>query len=353
VGVGAVANNELLDLRNDPNGTPLKAVPPKTTSARPTQSYDLLEDPMLQNQSVANDRIAIMHATEAALAGGTRLVVATVVEPGIGTLTPGARISLAADEATLGTLGGDALDEAVLAQAREMLTTVPRVTMQTLYVSPDGGLSDRRSQAGPGDAEVMLQLFESPSKLVIVGGGHVGHSLATIGEIVGFAVTVIDDRAEFANRDRFPMAEHVICAEVEDALDGIDLDSNTYVVLVSRGHRVDEEALRHSVGRGAAYVGMIGSRRRTGTVLRHLQEEGIDRAALEAVATPIGLDIGAETPEEIAISILAEIIMVQRGGSGERMRLGGRALGSAGIPGTAGNADGRLGEVTGDNVSSA
>src|SRR5690606_34408111 len=104
-------------------------------------------------------------------------------------------------------------------QAREMLTTVPRVTMQTLYGSPDGGLADRRSLASPGDAEVMLQLFESPSKLIVVGAGHVGHALATLAEIVGFTVTVIDDREEFANRDRFPMADHVICDDVEDALD--------------------------------------------------------------------------------------------------------------------------------------
>ncbi|MGE3962359.1 MAG: XdhC family protein [Dehalococcoidia bacterium] len=274
----------------------------------------------------AADRVAIMEAVESALAGGMRVVVATVVDAGSSGLTPGAKLSLAADESALGTFGSEPLDEAVRAQAREMLTTVPRVTMQTLYVSPDGELAERRSQAGAGDAEVMLQLFESPSRLVVVGGGHVGHALATIGEIVGFAVTVIDDREEFANRDRFPMAEHVICAEVEDALDAVELDANTYVVLVSRGHRVDEEALRHSVGRGAAYVGMIGSRRRTGTVLRHLLEEGFSREALEAVSTPIGLDIGAETPEEIAVSILAEIVMVQRGGSGERMRAGRRPI---------------------------
>lgn len=284
-------------------------------------------------------QVAIMQAIEEALAGGTRLVVATVVHGGAAGLTPGARLSLAADESTLGSLGGETLDEAVLNQAREMLTTVPRVTIQTLYVSPDGGLSERRSRAGadsttdgtpndaprdalrdaPRDAELMLQLFESPSRLVIVGGGHVGYALATIGEIAGFAVTVIDDREEFANRDRFPMAEHVICADVEEALGGIDLDSTAYVVLVSRGHRVDEEALRQAVGRGAAYVGMIGSRRRTSTVLRHLLEEGFDRDALERVSTPIGLDIGAETPEEIAISILAEIVMLQRGGTGQRM----------------------------------
>ncbi len=274
----------------------------------------------------APDRLAIVEAIESALAGGTRLVVATVIEPGAGHLVPGAKLSLGADETVLGTLGGEALDEAVLGLAREMLTTVPRVTMQTLYVSPEGGFSDRRSLAGAEDAEVMLQLFEAPARLVIVGAGHVGYALATIGEIAGFAVTVIDDREEFANRDRFPMAEHVICADVEDALDGIHLDANSYVVLVSRGHRVDEDALRHSVGRGAAYVGMIGSRRRTSTVLRHLLEEGFAPEVLDAVSTPVGLDIGAETPEEIAISILAETIMLRRGGTGDRMRAGRRPI---------------------------
>src|SRR5680860_1129661 len=107
--------------------------------------------------SAATDRIEIMEAIERALDGGTRLVVATVVEAGGGALVSGAKLSLSADESTLGSLGGDTLDEAVLGHAREMLTTVPRVTMQTLYASPDGGLSERRSQAGASDAEVMLQ----------------------------------------------------------------------------------------------------------------------------------------------------------------------------------------------------
>src|SRR5690606_23512921 len=95
---------------------------------------------------------------------------------------------------------------------------------------------------------------------------------------------------------------------------------NDYVVLVSRGHKQDEDGLRHVVGRGAGYIGMIGSRRRTATVLQHLAEEGFDSATLEAVSTPVGIDLGAETPEEIALSILAEIVMLRRGGGGARMR---------------------------------
>jgi xanthine dehydrogenase accessory factor len=219
-----------------------------------------------------------------------------------------------------GSLGRDDLDRPIAEAAAEMFTVIPRVTMQTIYLGHDGAAVTRRSMARDGDAEVMVQLFEAPSRLIIVGGGHVGLALATIGEFTGFSVTVIDDREEFAQRERFPMAEQVISADAEDALHTIEFDANTYVVLVSRGHRQDEEALRHSVGRGAAYVGMIGSRRRTATVLRHLLEEGVERAALDVVATPIGLDIGAETPEEIAVAIVAELVLVRRGGTGARMR---------------------------------
>ena len=131
---------------------------------------------------------------------------------------------------------------------------------------------------------------------------------------------MIDDREEFANRERFPMASEVIAGEVDEELGKVAIDGRTYAVMVSRGHQVDELALRHTIGRGAAYVGMIGSRRRTGTVIQHLIDEGLPREDLEAVRTPIGLDIGAETPEEIALAILAEMVMLQRGGSGSPMR---------------------------------
>ncbi|MEX1023325.1 MAG: XdhC family protein [Dehalococcoidia bacterium] len=265
-------------------------------------------------------RERILRAIEGALEGRAPVVVATVVSGGEPpALAPGRKVLVGRDGASEGTLGEAAADAAVVEAARAMFTQTPRITMQTLYLDAAGHAADRRSQAGAADAEVMVQLFEAPARLLIVGGGHVGLSLATVAEFAGYAVTVIDDRPEFANRERFPMAEHVIALDAGEALDGLALDANTYVVLVSRGHRQDEEALRHAVGRGAAYVGMIGSQRRTATVLRHLAEEGLDPAALDAVATPIGLDIGAETPEEIAVSIMAEVILVRRGGTGARM----------------------------------
>lgn len=263
----------------------------------------------------------IMEAVEAALAGGEPVAVATVTEAGEPALAEaGAKLLVRTSGDTLGTLGDGAIDATVAAAAAEALGARPRVTVETLYLGRDGRAVTRRSQAQAGDAQVMLQLFEAPARLVIVGGGHVGLALAELGEALGYGITVVDDRAEFANRDRFPMAERIVVAEPAEAFASIGLDASTYVVLVSRGHRVDEEALRHSVGRGAAYVGMIGSRRRTGTVLRHMLEEGADPASVAAVSTPVGLDIGAETPEEIAVSILAEITMLRRGGSGRRMR---------------------------------
>ncbi len=262
--------------------------------------------------------VALVQAIEEALAGGAPVAVVTVVDGGAAGLAAGGKRLVQADGRTIGSLGEAEADRLMTEVAVAAFTTMPRIVTATWYLA-DGVATDRPSQAPVGAAEVMVQLFEAPARLVIVGGGHVGLALATIAELLGYETTVIDDRAEFANRERFPMAHRLIVDDVGVALDSLTLDASTAVVLVSRGHRVDEEALRHAVGRGAGYVGMIGSRRRTRTVLDHLAAEGCAPAALDAVSTPVGLDIGAETPEEIAVSILAEITMLRRGGTGRRM----------------------------------
>ena len=163
--------------------------------------------------------------------------------------------------------------------------------------------------------QVMLEVHERPATLLIIGAGHVGKALATIGDMCGFSVEVIDDRPEFANAERFPEADRITCGRFEEVLDGYPIDANTYVVCVTRGHKHDETSLRLVAPTDAAYVGMIGSKRRVGAVLQHLVEDGVDPRAVERVYTPIGLDIGAETAEEIAVSIMAEIIRARRGGS--------------------------------------
>ena len=266
-------------------------------------------------------RAQLVAEIEAALGGGPAVAVATVTDPGEQDgLRLGAKLLVRADGRSLGALGAPAIDDAAVAAGRAALSARPRIEAQTVYVRADGDLVARRSQARPGDGRLMLEVFEAPGRLLIVGGGHVGLALATIGSTLGFQVTVVDDREEFANRERFPMAAEVIAGEVDEVLDKLAIDGRTYAVMVSRGHQVDELALRRTIGRGAAYVGMIGSRRRTRTVLQHLAEEGVPPEDLEVVRTPIGLDIGAETPEEIALAILAEMVMRQRGGSGLPMR---------------------------------
>jgi xanthine dehydrogenase accessory factor len=247
-----------------------------------------------------------------ALDGGSRVLVATIIaapeNAGVG-----AKILVRHDSSTLGSLGLTALDAAIVQEARD---TVPRSGVWTLYVTPSGETVQRRDAAGA--YELMFEVHERPARLVIVGGGHVGKACSVIGEMCGFRVTVIDDRPEWANAERFPEADEVIRGRFDEVLTGYPIDATTYVICVTRGHRHDETSLRSVIGRGAAYVGMIGSKRRAAAVLKHLVDDGADPEAVAAVHTPIGLDIGAETPEEIAVAIMGEIISVRRRGQSKR-----------------------------------
>ena len=266
----------------------------------------------------------ILTEVERALGGGVPVAVATVMDVGEQpVLVVGTKMLVRRDaEGTVvGSIDGGLVDTAVQEAAQAVFEAFPRVPLQTLYVGREHDVVTRRSQARPGDARLMLELFEAPARLVISGGGHVGLALATLGSMLGFNVVVIDDRAEFANGERFPMASEILCGEIGAMLDEMTLDASCSVVLVSRGHQQDTIALRHTVGRGAGYVGMIGSRRRTATVLQLLRDEGIDADGLAQVHTPIGLDIGAETPEEIALAILAEIVLIRKGGSGRMLSM--------------------------------
>jgi len=153
-----------------------------------------------------------------------------------------------------------------------------------------------------------------PPQLVVVGAGHIAVPLAKIGKLLEFEVTVLDDRSAFANVQRFPEADHVIAADIEKTLQDFPVTPQSHFVLVTRGHQLDEEALRCVLGRGAGYIGMIGSRRRVREVIRHLHELGFSQELTNEVYAPIGVDIGAETPAEIAVAIAAEIVNLRRGG---------------------------------------
>jgi len=170
----------------------------------------------------------------------------------------------------------------------------------------------------PLDNERQVEFFIEPgtpaSEVLILGGGHIALPLVSIASLLGFKVTVIDDRQEFANSDRFPEADKIICDNFESALEGLDIGPNTYAIIITRGHQYDRDCLRKIIAYPAAYIGMIGSRRKVKAIMNQLARDGIPHEKLAAVFSPIGLDIGAETPEEIAVSIMAEVINTYRGG---------------------------------------
>ncbi|MFN0146964.1 MAG: XdhC family protein [Dehalococcoidia bacterium] len=242
------------------------------------------------------------------------VVVASILEAGPRGLAPGSRLIVEQTGETSGGLGDAALDGAVRAYAVEAFA---RHAAETVYASAGSVTLSTRVQAGA--TSIYLEVVEHRATFLIVGAGHIGRCLATLASFLDFHVAIIDDREDFAAADRVPEADEVICEDFEVALEAFPIDGNTCIVMVTRGHKQDELSLRKCLGRGAGYVGMIGSKRRTAAVLEHLAAEGFDAGELGRVRTPIGLDIGAETPEEIAVSIMAEVIMLRRGGTGAAM----------------------------------
>lgn len=240
------------------------------------------------------------------------VVQASILEPGDSRLVAGARLLVERDGSKLGTLGDAALDDRV---AEYALDAFARHAAETVYVI-ESGLSLRTVA---GATSIYVEVVEAKPVFIIVGAGHIGRCLSKLADFLDFHVVVVDDREDFANEERLPEADEVICDDYEAALGRYELNANTFVVMVTRGHKQDELSLRCCLGRGVSYLGMIGSKRRTATVIEHLRDEGFDPAELARIHTPIGLDIGAETPEEIAISIMAEVIMQRRGGTGQTM----------------------------------
>jgi|SRR5579884_2518161 len=187
----------------------------------------------------------------------------------------------------------------------------------------DGALADAGARSGPLD--VFFEVLARPASLIIVGAGHIAVPLARIAATLDFHVTVLDDRPEFATRDRFPDATDILIGPYRETLAGVPIDSSTHVVLVTRGHVHDQACLEQIIESDAAYIGMIGSKRRVRTVLRRIKEQqDIPDEFLARVNAPVGLDIGARTPAEIALAIVGEIVNQRRHGHAPSLALGER-----------------------------
>jgi xanthine dehydrogenase accessory factor len=257
-----------------------------------------------------------------ALDGGEPVASIVVVDAAEGVANPpvGTRMAVWAERVE-GTLGGDGIDREAIRLAVEVL-------------AGDAPAGTREVGAGEAVCTVYVEAHRGQPELVIVGAGHIARPLCRIGAMLGFRVTVLDDRPEFATRERFPEASRVVQADFSAPMRGVETGPGTWLVLATRGHKYDFEALRDVLRRprAPAYVGMVGSRRRTKAALQELLRDGVSAERLRMVRSPIGLDVGAETPEEIAVSIAAELVQARRGGTGaplaERARVVERTLGA-------------------------
>lgn len=246
-----------------------------------------------------------------ALHGGepvVRAVVVAVEPPSAPTVAVGAA-ALWWSDGRHGSLGLAALDAEAAARAAELL-------------AGSGGAHTREVEVQGTRCTLYLEPHRPPPELLIVGAGHIARPLCRVGALLGFRVRVLDDRPEFATRERFPEAEEVRRTDFTDPFRHVPLGPLSHLVLVTRGHKYDYDALRDLLNRPVAlpYIGMVGSRRRVRATLQQLAADHIPTERLASLYTPVGLDIGAETPEEIAIAIAAELVRVRRGGTGASLR---------------------------------
>ena len=248
-------------------------------------------------------------------AGEPAALVTVIRDQGSVPRHAGAKMIVFPDGRIEGTIGGGELESRVIEEALAALADGRTRRMTYAFRDPEQG------DVGVcgGEMEVFVEPLGQEPQLVIIGGGHVGKAVAHLGKWLGFRVVVCDDRPEFALTEAVPDADaHVVCA-LGEVPQRVGIHSQSYVVLTTRGVQIDLEGLPALLETPAAYIGVIGSRRRWETTAEALLERGVPAEAIERIVSPMGLELNAETPEEIAVSILAEIIMRRRGGTGERM----------------------------------
>ncbi len=238
---------------------------------------------------------------------GQQAVLVTITEvKGSGPRHAGSKMLVYSDGSIQGTIGGGKMEKEVIEQAMKVMGH-HSIFKESYSLTEDEGM------LCGGQAEVLFENIGKEERLVIFGAGHIGQAIVPMAKQLDFHVSIADNRPEYANSDRFPDADQVIAGDYRDVMNNIQLTDHSYVLIVTHGHAHDEEVLEHCIQQPFHYLGMIGSQNKSRTVLRHLREKGIGEELLEKVHTPVGIDIGSETPAEIAISILAEMVAVRRG----------------------------------------
>jgi xanthine dehydrogenase accessory factor len=220
-----------------------------------------------------------------------------------------AKLLVREDGSMLGTIGGGCVEAEVWNVARDVMQN-ERPRHMNFSLGQDAAY-DNGLICG-GQLSVFIEPVVPQPRLYIFGAGHISKSISKIATLAGFATVIVDNREAFANPERFPEADEIFAEEYEDVFPKLPIRDTSYLVIVTRGHRDDMRVMRWAVGTNAKYIAMIGSKRKVIGVVKELEKEGIPREAFERAFAPMGLDIGAITPEEIAVSIVAEMIAMRR-----------------------------------------
>jgi xanthine dehydrogenase accessory factor len=246
---------------------------------------------------------------------GQKCALATIVQvKGSIPSFESAKLLVREDGSMMGTVGGGCVEAEVWNAAREVLDTEKPKNM-SFNLGQDAAYDNGLICGG------QLNIFVEPvipqPHAYIFGGGHVSKSISKVASLAGFSTVIIDDRETYSNAERFPEAEATYADEYEAVFPQLPINSSSYLVIVTRGHRDDMRVLRWAVTTPARYIAMIGSKRKTISVIHELEKEGLSRELFEKIFAPMGLDIGAESPEEIAVSVVAEMIAARRMPEGE------------------------------------
>ncbi|HEY7173063.1 MAG TPA: XdhC/CoxI family protein [Vicinamibacterales bacterium] len=253
----------------------------------------------------------VFAAVASALDRGEAAALVTIVSTtGSTPQRVGAKMLVFGDGRQVGTIGGGCYENDAFWKAREAITNR---RPQLVHYELDDDFAQETGLICGGQMSVYIEPIEPSPELYVVGAGHVGYHLANLAHEVGFRVHVVDDREKFASHERFPNAVEVLAEDIPAWIERTPLPPHAYVVIVTRGHTNDLEALRALAPRDLRYLGLIGSRAKVARIYDQLVADNIPPNVLKQVHAPIGLDIGAVTPQEIAVSILAELIAVKHG----------------------------------------
>lgn len=250
--------------------------------------------------------VFVLKKTLELIENGTELALVTITDSkGSTPRNKGAQMVVLTDGSIIGTIGGGAIENRLIQLALE---AIEKGESQNLHLplSKEG-----IEMVCGGEVDVFIQVFKAKPKLIIVGGGHVSLALYKIASLLSFDIIIFEDRKEFLDNERFPLAKELIFGDIKDNLRQYPIDNNTYIVIATRGHKYDEIALETVIDSDAKYIGVMGSDKKVITLFKNLKEKGINEESISKIYAPIGIDVSDNSPEEIAVSIISEILAVK------------------------------------------